>query len=93
LDRPDRDLPRIEVIDVRAGRSCGRAALELAHRGVVALSLDFDTAVMRVPHPSADAVLRCDLLDEIAKPDALNAPRDEITPGDTHIEIEEWLWT
>jgi hypothetical protein len=74
LERSDCEFPRVDLIDVRAGRPCGSAALELTHRVVVALGLDFDTAVVRVPHPSADAVLHGDRLDEIAIPDALNPP-------------------
>jgi alcohol dehydrogenase class IV len=72
------------MIDVRAGWACGNTALELTHGLGVALGLDFDTTVGRVPHPSADAVLRSDSLREVTKSDALDATAEQISSGNSH---------
>ena len=72
------------MIDMRAGWACGNTALELTHGLGVALGLDFDTTVRRVPHPPTDPLLRSDSLCEVTKPDALHATAEQISSGNSH---------
>src|SRR5436190_21019686 len=56
-------------------RSCGTApdrALEAQHRVGIAFDLDFDIAVLEVPHGALEPLEPCRITREIAKAHALN---------------------